>query len=257
MKITSNSEKGIFNNIYKRLGGKYFVNDGLIKRLGFKKINRLGRPKFVLEIGCGVGRHSLELARLGYQVTGIDISKEGIDWAKRKAKAENLKVNLLCGNALTVDFARKSYDVIIFIDSLHHFYYRGFNKIIFLVAKLLKTNGSLFIVEPNHFYPYNYLSFGFNQSYLRYFKWLGFGNLRNTITKNERSLNPDQLITELKNNYILSSLCFYSYGKLLSQKICIRRAWVLEKLFRLTDWLAKFLPEKYQSDHFIMKLIKK
>ena len=33
------------------------------------------RPKKILDIGCGTGGHALELARRGYNVTGIDASR--------------------------------------------------------------------------------------------------------------------------------------------------------------------------------------
>lgn len=43
-------------------------------------------PKLVLDIGCGNGRHSLEFAKRGYQVIGIDIAKRFITEAKKAAK---------------------------------------------------------------------------------------------------------------------------------------------------------------------------
>ena len=47
--------------------------------------NKKGR---ILDIGCGTGRHSLELARRGYSVTGIDLSPDMIGKAKALAQKD-------------------------------------------------------------------------------------------------------------------------------------------------------------------------
>ena len=44
----------------------------------------------ILDIGCGTGRHSIELCKRGYRVTGIDLSDSMLDKAKEKAAAEKL-----------------------------------------------------------------------------------------------------------------------------------------------------------------------
>ena len=46
----------------------------------------------VLDLCCGVGRHSLELARRGFQVTGVDRTRLYLDRASRQAEAEGLMV---------------------------------------------------------------------------------------------------------------------------------------------------------------------
>lgn len=40
----------------------------------------------ILDLACGFGRHSLEFARRGYEVTGIDITPAYIDYANEQAK---------------------------------------------------------------------------------------------------------------------------------------------------------------------------
>ena len=45
----------------------------------------------VIDVCCGVGRHALELARLGYRVTGVDLSEAYIQVARQLAKKRGLK----------------------------------------------------------------------------------------------------------------------------------------------------------------------
>ena len=46
----------------------------------------------LLDLGCGQGRDAIPLARLGYEVTGIDNSKVGIDQMNKLAQSENLNL---------------------------------------------------------------------------------------------------------------------------------------------------------------------
>ena len=51
--------------------------DFLIEKLELKGTER------ILDLACGFGRHSLELARRGYDVTGVDITPEYIEYATK------------------------------------------------------------------------------------------------------------------------------------------------------------------------------
>ena len=60
----------------------------------------------VLDVGCGPGRHVLELARRGFEVTGVDISRRFVDLARGAAEAEGLdrvSVEVADARALTFD----------------------------------------------------------------------------------------------------------------------------------------------------------
>lgn len=48
----------------------------------------------VLDLCCGPGRHTIELARRGYRVTGVDRTEEFLEEARRRADAEGLDVDL-------------------------------------------------------------------------------------------------------------------------------------------------------------------
>lgn len=49
----------------------------------------------ILDLGCGLGRHSLELARRGFFVTGIDKTTAYLEKARKQAKAEGLAIDFV------------------------------------------------------------------------------------------------------------------------------------------------------------------
>jgi 2-polyprenyl-3-methyl-5-hydroxy-6-metoxy-1,4-benzoquinol methylase len=78
-----------------------------------KEINFEKRIK-ILDIGCGTGRHSLELARRGYMVTGLDLSRSMLSKAIKVAQKENLKINFLINDARNFNY-NASFDLAIMI----------------------------------------------------------------------------------------------------------------------------------------------
>lgn len=61
----------------------------------------------ILDLGCGTGRHSLELARRGYQTIGVDISEGMIEVARRQAAEEGLPAEFHVADARDLHFERK------------------------------------------------------------------------------------------------------------------------------------------------------
>ncbi|WP_298504546.1 class I SAM-dependent methyltransferase [uncultured Sphaerochaeta sp.] len=58
----------------------------------------------ILDVGCGTGRHTIELAKRGYTVTGIDLSEAQLKRAKEKAEREKLNIPFLQADARNLDF---------------------------------------------------------------------------------------------------------------------------------------------------------
>ena len=89
----------------------------------------------VLDLGCGQGRDAIPLARLGYEVMGVDHSKVGIDQMSQIAKTENLP---LIGWVADVyefdDFA--NFDFVL-LDSMFHFTKNDLQKETDLIKKII------------------------------------------------------------------------------------------------------------------------
>ena len=65
-----------------------FIDDVARKNMAIK-------PELVLDLGCGTGKMTLELARRGYDMTGVDNSPEMLDIARELAEAEGLSDKML------------------------------------------------------------------------------------------------------------------------------------------------------------------
>jgi ubiquinone/menaquinone biosynthesis C-methylase UbiE len=69
-------------------------------------------PGTALEIGMGQGRNTIAMARLGWDVTGIDISDEGIRQALAEAKRQNVNIHAIVASADDFDYGSSRYDLI-------------------------------------------------------------------------------------------------------------------------------------------------
>src|SRR6478609_872549 len=67
----------------------------------------------VLDVGTGNGNAAIEAARRGATVTGIDLTPEQVDLARKRCADEGLDVDLRVGNAEALDVPDASYDVVL------------------------------------------------------------------------------------------------------------------------------------------------
>src|SRR5436190_22869654 len=57
----------------------------------------------IVDVGCGTGRHAIELARLGLRVQGIDIVPEAIDAARQSLNKAALPIDQVAFDCLPID----------------------------------------------------------------------------------------------------------------------------------------------------------
>jgi len=82
--------------------------DFIEQEIGFNKSVR------ILDIGCGTGRHSIELSKRGYQVTGIDLSDSQLVRAREKAEKQGQKIDFLKHDARNLPFENE-FDLVIML----------------------------------------------------------------------------------------------------------------------------------------------
>lgn len=69
----------------------------------------------ILDLGCGPGLYAEMFAEKGHYVTGVDISKNSIDHARKSAKEKELNIQYIHANYLEIDLEPDKYDLIVLI----------------------------------------------------------------------------------------------------------------------------------------------
>ena len=98
----------------------------------------------LLDIGCGGGVLAEEFARLGCQVTGIDIATESIAVARAHARTQGLFIDYQTGSAAQLPFDENSFEVVSCCDVLEHI--PDWEGVIVEVERVLKLGG-LFLFD--------------------------------------------------------------------------------------------------------------
>ena len=107
-----------YESLFENYGQKYdresFVQgtlgecDFIEQEIAFNKSVR------ILDIGCGTGRHAIELSKRGYNVKGIDLSDSQLARAKEKAEKQSLKIDFFKYDARNLPF-KNDYDLVIML----------------------------------------------------------------------------------------------------------------------------------------------
>ena len=109
-----------------------------------EKWRREGRYH-VLDMGCGLGRHSLLFAKNGFKVTALDISDDALTFLEKESEAQNLPVCCINANMERMPFPNQSFDCIFALHSAGHADTEGMHRIMNEITRVLKPGGAVFI----------------------------------------------------------------------------------------------------------------
>lgn len=102
--------------------------------------------KKVLEIGCGGGNYSRQIARLANSLTAIDPNQSSLKEAEKVNFADNISYR--SGSATELNFEDGIFDIVIFTLSLHHVPEKQMHTAIKEAARVVKEGGHIIFLEP-------------------------------------------------------------------------------------------------------------
>jgi SAM-dependent methyltransferase len=109
---------------------------------------RLARGKRVLDIACGTGYGSAELALVARTVDGVDVSEEAVEYARSHYPAPH--VNFQAASCEALPFADQSFDLIVAFEVIEHL--EDYRALLGEARRLLTPNGQFIVSTPNRLY---------------------------------------------------------------------------------------------------------
>jgi len=148
-----------YEELFENYGQKYDNEDftqGTIGECDFiEQEISFNKSVKILDVGCGTGRHSIELSKRGYQVTGIDLSDSQLVRAREKAEKQGQKIDFLKHDARNLPFENE-FDLVIMLcegafplmetDEMNY-------EILKNAAKSLKEHGKIIFTTLNGLFP--------------------------------------------------------------------------------------------------------
>ena len=148
-----------YESLFENYGVKYdkeIFTQGTIGECNFiEEEISYNKSSRILDIGCGTGRHSIELAKRGYNLTSVDLSDSQLERAKQKASEEKVKIDFRKADARELNF-NNEFDLVIMLcegafplmetDEMNY-------RILQNAAAALKEKGKLIFTTLNGLFP--------------------------------------------------------------------------------------------------------
>lgn len=178
----------LFHN-YARTYDKETFTQGTLQEVDFIEAElNSDRTKRILDIGCGTGRHSIESAKRGYKITGIDYSESQLRRARAKALEAKIIVEFIHADARALKFSHE-FDIAIMLceggfplmetDEMNFAILQG-------AARALKSEGTFILTTLNALFPLAHSIEEFMKS--NTIKGTSNGHIFNPITLRDSSI---------------------------------------------------------------------
>ncbi|MCS7243042.1 MAG: methyltransferase domain-containing protein [Candidatus Caldatribacterium sp.] len=216
--VPSDWWRRLFTSLYLKTDGDVVEDLEITRREVdfFTEVLSLTPQDYILDLCCGHGRHSLELARRGFQhVFGLDRSRSLVQRARTVARREGLAVEFREGDARRLPYRENMFDVVLILGNSFGYFESPEDDLQVLreVFRVLKPGGKIFIdladgaYVKKHFQP-------------RSWEWIG----KKEFVLRERSLSKDgtrlisrEIVTHVEKGVLVDQFYaerLYSYEDL-------------------------------------------
>ena len=101
--------------------------------------------KDFLDLGCGLGRHTILFASNDFNVKAFDLSEEAIKQTREWAESLNLNVDYKIGDMLKLPYENESVDCILCRNVISHTDTEGMKKIVAEINRILRKDGECYL----------------------------------------------------------------------------------------------------------------
>ena len=98
-----------------------------------------------LDLGCGLGRHTIQFAKAGFKTYAFDLSKESVDKTREYAKAEKVKVDLKVGDMLDLPYENDSFDCVYCRNVISHTDTNGMKQIVSELKRIMRKDAECYL----------------------------------------------------------------------------------------------------------------
>jgi SAM-dependent methyltransferase len=102
--------------------------------------SKLGYKRF-LDLGCGLGRHSIFFAENGFEVDAFDLSESGLEKFVEQIQNDKLNIHIRLGDMLSLPYEDNYFDCILAYHSIYHTDSMGIKQVIAEIFRVLKKDG--------------------------------------------------------------------------------------------------------------------
>lgn len=234
-------ENGLFGKEYYLRHKSFCTTQRTMTEVDFI-CKHLDIHKATLDLGCGYGRHSIELAKRGFDVTGVDLSQELLSLAQRKTVLNGVNITFRQEDMRRLDTRRKYGNIICLYTSFGYFKSSDEHMgVLKNVADTLEDGKSIFILEI-----YNYSK-----------KITELTSLKKQTLENGTELLFDHFLRE---NHLLSSIYNTKTGEKIVRSLTLFKPGDIIHMatnsgLQLVGMFGNYQEDAYgeYSDYFITK----